>query len=214
MNNIQGRAKQAGFTIVELLIVIVVIAILASITIVAYGGISERARNTARLAAVRQAQQAVQLAIMSNSPSVVESTLYADGGWGACIGSGHKSLDGDVTPDCGAYGGDAYVSEVDEFNDLLRSAGSLPGMGTYPETTSDDGDVVSGPYLEEIDSVDSINRLVIEYSLEGEEQDCSMSPLVYGGSGSQTLTQPATGSEYSSTGNGVTECRFVVADLE
>lgn len=38
-------AKQKGFTIVELLIVVVVIAILAAITITAYNGIQERARN-------------------------------------------------------------------------------------------------------------------------------------------------------------------------
>jgi len=38
--------KQSGFTIVELLIVIVVIGILAVITIVAYNGIQNRANNT------------------------------------------------------------------------------------------------------------------------------------------------------------------------
>ena len=35
--------RQKGFTIVELLIVIVVIGILAAITVVAYNGIQERA---------------------------------------------------------------------------------------------------------------------------------------------------------------------------
>lgn len=40
------RTKQRGFTIVELLIVIVVIAILAAIVIVAYNGIQERAKIT------------------------------------------------------------------------------------------------------------------------------------------------------------------------
>ena len=38
-----AKQKQAGFTIVELLIVIVVIAILAAITIVSYNGITNRA---------------------------------------------------------------------------------------------------------------------------------------------------------------------------
>lgn len=41
------RKSVGGFTIVELLIVVVVIAILAAITIVAYNGISERARVSA-----------------------------------------------------------------------------------------------------------------------------------------------------------------------
>lgn len=40
--------KQTGFTIVELLIVIVIIGILAAITIVAYNGIQGRARDTQR----------------------------------------------------------------------------------------------------------------------------------------------------------------------
>lgn len=39
--------KQKGFTIVELLIVIVIIGILAAITIVAYNGIQNRANDTA-----------------------------------------------------------------------------------------------------------------------------------------------------------------------
>lgn len=39
-----NKTKQAGFTIVELLIVIVVIGILAAITIVAYNGVQTRAK--------------------------------------------------------------------------------------------------------------------------------------------------------------------------
>ena len=42
------QTKQKGFTIVELLIVIVVIAILAAISIVAFTGIQQRARDSER----------------------------------------------------------------------------------------------------------------------------------------------------------------------
>lgn len=41
------RTKQTGFTIVELLIVIVIIGILAAITIVAYNGVQQRAKESA-----------------------------------------------------------------------------------------------------------------------------------------------------------------------
>jgi prepilin-type N-terminal cleavage/methylation domain-containing protein len=45
--NINKKIDSRGFTIVELLIVIVVIAILAAITIVAYNGIQQRSHTTA-----------------------------------------------------------------------------------------------------------------------------------------------------------------------
>lgn len=45
--NKPSRQYQTGFTIVELLIVVVIIAILAAITIVAYGGIQNRANDSA-----------------------------------------------------------------------------------------------------------------------------------------------------------------------
>jgi prepilin-type N-terminal cleavage/methylation domain-containing protein len=52
---LQLKSKRAsGFTIVELLIVIVVIGVLAAITIVAYNGVQERATNSSALSAANQ----------------------------------------------------------------------------------------------------------------------------------------------------------------
>jgi prepilin-type N-terminal cleavage/methylation domain-containing protein len=46
LNNIKQMKNQKGFTIVELLIVIVIIGILAALVIVAYNGIQNRAKTT------------------------------------------------------------------------------------------------------------------------------------------------------------------------
>jgi len=55
------KNRNTGFTIVELLIVIVVIAILAAISIVAYNGIQQRANDAQIKAAANDIQKAVQL---------------------------------------------------------------------------------------------------------------------------------------------------------
>lgn len=52
--------NQKGFTIVELLIVIIVIAILAAITIIAYNGIQQRGRDDARKADFRTLVNALE----------------------------------------------------------------------------------------------------------------------------------------------------------
>jgi prepilin-type N-terminal cleavage/methylation domain-containing protein len=73
--------KDRGFTIVELLIVIVVIAILAAITIIAYNGIQNRARTTkaqTNAAAVQKVAEAYN-AINGTYP-ITQATLRAGDG--------------------------------------------------------------------------------------------------------------------------------------
>ena len=48
-----SQIKQQGFTIVELLIVIVIIGILAAISIVAYNGVTQKARDDQRVSDAR-----------------------------------------------------------------------------------------------------------------------------------------------------------------
>jgi len=54
------KNKRAGFTIVELLIVIVVIAILAAITIIALSGVQQRARDSRRATDLKNIATAIQ----------------------------------------------------------------------------------------------------------------------------------------------------------
>jgi len=55
LNNIKAIRKNRGFTIVELLVVIVVIGILASITIVSYTGVTAKANTVSAQAAANSA---------------------------------------------------------------------------------------------------------------------------------------------------------------
>lgn len=62
-----AKQKQHGFTIVELLIVIVVIGILAAITIVAYSGIQNRAKGVSAQTAAAQVSRKVMVYAVQNS---------------------------------------------------------------------------------------------------------------------------------------------------
>ena len=72
----------SGFTIVELLIVIVVIAILAALTFVAYGGVQRQAAASQVMATVKDAGKAVALEVVKNGeslPSSLPSDFHASG---------------------------------------------------------------------------------------------------------------------------------------
>ena len=73
------RISRSGFTIVELLIVIVVIAILAAISIVAYNGIQERARSSAASSAASQAAKKLALYQVDNGSYPATGNLSSAG---------------------------------------------------------------------------------------------------------------------------------------
>jgi prepilin-type N-terminal cleavage/methylation domain-containing protein len=69
--------NQLGFTIVELLIVIVVIAILAAISIVAYSGIQERSRDSKVKSDMSSLIKAVIAARQNTSKTMYQVTSYS-----------------------------------------------------------------------------------------------------------------------------------------
>jgi len=74
------KIKQSGFTLVELLIVIVIIAILAAITIVAYNGIQNRAKTSSAQAAAETLQKKAEAAnaIVSTYPNAEGGATATD----------------------------------------------------------------------------------------------------------------------------------------
>jgi len=73
-------SKQSGFTIVELLVVIVVIAILASITIVSYNGIINSSRDAAAKSTAKQLQEKILFYYTDEDsyPSDISSLGFSD----------------------------------------------------------------------------------------------------------------------------------------
>src|SRR5690606_17751305 len=84
------RQNQKGFTIVELLIVIVVIAILAAISIVAYTGIQNRARTSANRSLASQLEKKAQAYYTVEAVYPMNAAAFASG-------PDEANLDGDVT---------------------------------------------------------------------------------------------------------------------
>lgn len=80
-----ARTFQKGFTIVELLIVIVVIGILASTTVVAFGGIRARAIESEKAVKLQRIQTALELYAVQNGQYPHGNQLANQGAAGAAV---------------------------------------------------------------------------------------------------------------------------------
>jgi len=77
LTNIKNKQKESGFTIVELLVVIVVIGILAAITIVSYTGISAKATAAQNKSNAQSVMQAADAYFAENSSYPTSAQILA-----------------------------------------------------------------------------------------------------------------------------------------
>lgn len=134
--------KTYGFTIVELLIVIVIIAILAAVTIVAYNGINQRARNSSRIT-VGDQWVTVFKTYKAQFDAFPPSLESASNGVKFCLGTGFP-IGGGGVPRCQNVTGTDSNSPLESDNAALMS--ELQAVGGVP-TTAPIRALVTGPYL-------------------------------------------------------------------
>ena len=131
--------KAHGFTIVELLIVIVVIAILSGVSIVAYTGMQNRAKNTARYNEVKQWERLFALYKAENG----QFPAMSNGNY--CLGFGFPSGPVGVNPRCRDYNSttNGYLeSENAALMGALATVGTLPTGDRKPS-----GGLIVGPWV-------------------------------------------------------------------
>lgn len=158
----KNASKSGGFTIVELLIVIVVIAILAAISIVAYNSIQRRAQNTAIISAAEQSFKLIQSYVAANNE-------YPLTGQTACITDASGCAEGSNT-----VGGSQILT------DALREIGQLP------RNAPKSGNTMYGVLYTQTSSrtyEGQPDSAIIYYYLNGTAQQCGLSRVANGWGG-------------------------------
>lgn len=113
------RLKNGGFTIVELLIVIVVIGILASIVVVSYNGIQQKAQNINRLDDLDKITSLLALYAKNNNGLYPVTTSNSTANW--------KTID--VRTDSHCFNGSSQVDWIPGIDSLPQSVPNT-GSGT------------------------------------------------------------------------------------
>lgn len=181
VHDMSSQQRLNGFTIVELLIVIVVIGILAAITIVSFNGIQQRGTNTAIISSARNAAGALQAYITANGtyPATASFCLTATSG---CNWAGNVPA-----------------------NSSGAAPGNITAIASLPASTPRANDINFG-VVYNYNSTRTFNGevqpLQIVYILKGGYQECKLPNL----SNSGGVTTLSTTNPFTATTSDVTTC--------
>lgn len=178
------KKSGSGFTIVELLIVVVVIAILAAITIVSYNGISQRAKNAQLLATVDGYTKALQLYKVQNGEFPVVNAGESGATNVACMGNPSDFLAESPfdAGSCAVIGSSQFKASSTLMSQLTSVSSKLPS----PVLTAINGNggQVS---MRGILYANSPPTTYLQYIIPG-NQDCARGTKIYNSSQYPNMT--------------------------
>ncbi|HEX6416766.1 MAG TPA: prepilin-type N-terminal cleavage/methylation domain-containing protein [Candidatus Saccharimonadales bacterium] len=201
-----NKVGKLGFTIVELLIVIVVIAVLAAVTVVAYNGIKQRADNTARIAAAKDWYKIWQTYLTQNGqyPTGTNNNHH-------CLGTGYATdFDGNADEDC--YMSNNVKHPTATLHTALRTVASLPSYPVAKQTAATN--TVAGISMRSHDHLDPSTPQekqyyrMLHYWLTGNNQDCVLRPVAQAVTGGWT----ASSASFTANDGGLTRCVILLPD--
>lgn len=187
-NHMRYRVRRYGFTIIELLVVVVVVAVLASITVVAYNGVQDRAINSQTLTAVSQWEKILRTYQQLNPSTAGNGLPLSDYNCLASASSNFPAGNGLTAGECmHGYPGFPNFS-------VVYSSALTTDLQTILGTTV----TLPSGYLRPISGVIGstqiytqglrYNNLAIQYYLKGYNANCGRGALVTASSVGDTLT--------------------------
>lgn len=191
------HSDRPGFTLVELALVIVVIAILTTVSVVAYNGVSQRVENTRRIENARQVQMLFNAYYLKygKNPATVDGS-YNSGG--VCL---------TVDNICTNYAGQTVTGSNATLITELRKVGTPPQ--TFQGEVSNQYVTVRGIYLD-YNNWRYYNGTpapyVMIFWLKGEKQKCTLTNLVMGDPNSTTI-QPSEANNWIGYQNFITSTK-------
>jgi len=203
-----------GFTIVELLIVIVVIGVLAAVSVAAFGEVQQRARNSARISSARAWQSIITQYYEANDSQLPATSARM------CLGYGYlRDLDANMTDeDCGRY---YLLSHPNDtwMNAFRTIANPLPAYPNDKMVNANDSSIWnSGIVFSSTDTYDVANENranypYLTYWLYGFNKDCVLRPVLRNAAGGGLVAVPSATYSYTGSASQITECRIGVFDI-
>jgi prepilin-type N-terminal cleavage/methylation domain-containing protein len=189
----QVNRNRSGFTIVELLIVIVVIAVLAAISIVTYRGISERAESTKVINQASAYIKGLKLIRAETGERPVYNTCIAPQSETTVSGSDR------VCPAATYWKSDAYWSP--SVNEKLAEYSGIatPVLSRYNNTSKPAG------LMWFLENYYNDNRSVLYYTV-GPNTDCGLPNVLSPPFDEMTLS----GAKYTLRTSSATECMIEI----